>query len=78
MAKKHLRTDGMGNVIDEPKVKSKTKPKPWREPDWLREYRLERERLFWKEKPEQREQIQEFVESLKQDWKTQDKRDDVR
>jgi len=74
MPPKHLKTNGMGDVIDEQKIKSKTKPKPWIEPDWLREYRLARERLFWKEKPEQRDQIQEFVDGLKQDWKTQDKR----
>ena len=71
---KRIKTNGQGDAVNNPEIRSKSKPKPYREPDWLREYRLARERLFWKEKPEQREQIQEFVDGLKQDWNTQDKR----
>ena len=55
-------------------LKQKAKPKPYREPDWLRKYRLDRERWFWKKYPEQREYIQEWVKEMKRGWAAQDKR----
>ena len=76
MAKKHLKTDGMGRVVDEPKEKTyRAKVKPYKEPETIRRLRLERERLFWKENPEQREEIEEYVKSMKEQWETQDKRE---
>jgi hypothetical protein len=45
MAKVRIKTNGQGDAVDNPTLRSKSKPKPYREPDWLRKYRLDRERL---------------------------------
>lgn len=75
MAKKLIKTNGKGDAQELGKVQSyKAKPKPYREPDSLREYRLERERFFWKKYPEQRAEIEEKVKQMKKEWETQDKR----
>ena len=75
MAKKLIKTNGKGDAQELGKVQSyKAKPKPYREPDSLREYRLERERFFWKKYPEQRAEIKEKVKQMKKEWETQDKR----
>jgi hypothetical protein len=75
MAKKHIKTDGHGNVQDLGNVESyKAKPNPYKEPDSLREYRLARERFFWKKYPEQRAKIKEKVKQMQKEWDLQDKR----
>lgn len=74
MPPKHIPTDGQGRAIENPIICSKAKPKPYREPDWLRKYRLDRERFFWQKFPEQREYIQEWVNEMKRGWAAQDKR----
>ena len=74
MTKKHIPTDGQGRAIENSIIRSKAKPKPYREPDWLRKYRLDRERFFWQKFPEQREYIQEWVSEMKRGWAAQDKR----
>ena len=73
--KKHIPTNGLGDAIEHPKLKvCKAKPKPYREPDSLRAYRLERERFMWQKYPEQRAEIEENVNYMKSQWETQDKR----
>jgi hypothetical protein len=72
--KKHIPTDGKGNAIENSIIRSKAKPKPYREPDFLRNYRLARERFFWQKYPEQRAEIEENVNYMKQQWEIQDKR----
>lgn len=74
MAKKLIPTNGQGDAVNNPEIRSKSKPKPYREPDWLRKYRLDRERWFWKKYPEQRAWIEEFVNEMKKNWEIQDKR----
>ena len=74
MTKKHIPTDGQGRAIENPVIRSKSKPKPYREPDWLRKYRLDRERYFWQKFPEQRQTIEEWVKEMKRGWAAQDKR----
>jgi hypothetical protein len=75
MPPKHIPTDGKGNAIEHPKLKEyKAKPKPYREPDFLRNYRLARERFFWQKYPEQRAEIEENVNYMKSQWILQDKR----
>jgi hypothetical protein len=75
MAKKLIKTNGRGDAQELGKVQSyKAKPKPYREPDTLRAYRLDRERLFWKKYPEQRAEIEERVKQMQKEWQTQDKR----
>ena len=74
MTKKHIPTNGQGDAIENPIIRSKAKPKPYREPDWLRKYRLDRERWFWQNYPDQRAWIDEFVQEMKRNWLTQDKR----
>lgn len=74
MALKRIKTNGQGDAVNNPEIRSKPKPKPYREPDWLREYRLDRERWFWQKYPEQRAEIEENVRFMKQQWETQDKR----
>jgi len=74
MALKRIKTNGQGDAVNNPEIRSKSKPKPYREPDWLRKYRLDRERWFWKKYPEQRAWIEEFVDEMKKGWITQDKR----
>lgn len=74
MAKKLIPTNGQGDAVDNPIIRSKSKPKPYREPDWLRKYRLDRERWFWQKYPEQRQTIEEWVSEMKKNWDTQDKR----
>jgi len=74
MALKRIKTNGQGDAVNNPEIRSKSKPKPYREPDWLRKYRLDRERWFWKKYPEQRAEIEENVRFMKQQWETQDKR----
>jgi len=71
---KRIKTNGQGDAVNNPVIRSKPKPKPYREPDWLRKYRLDRERWFWKKYPEQRAWIEEFVEEMKHNWEIQDKR----
>ena len=71
---KRIKTNGQGDAVNNPEIRSKPKPKPYREPDWLRKYRLDRERWFWQNYPEQRVWIEEFVEEMKKGWITQDKR----
>jgi hypothetical protein len=75
MAKKLIKTNGQGDAQELGKVQSyKAKPKPYREPNALRAYRLERERFFWKKYPEQRAEIEERVNYMKSQWLVQDKR----
>lgn len=74
MTKKHIPTDGQGRAIENPVIRSKSKPKPYREPAWLRKYRLDRERYFWQKFPEQRQTIEEWVKEMKRGWAAQDKR----
>ena len=74
MAIKRIKTNGQGDAVNNPEIRSKSKPKPYREPDWLRKYRLDRERWFWQKYPEQRAWIEEFVEEMKRNWGIQDKR----
>ena len=75
MPPKHIKTDGKGRGIEHPKLKEyKAKPKPYREPNFLREYRLERERFMWQKYPEQRAEIEENVKLMKSQWLVQDKR----
>jgi len=75
MALKHLKTDGQGNVVTNPKLETyKAKPKPYTESQWMRNYRLERNRVLWKMYPESRLEIEEMTNEMKQNWKTQDKR----
>jgi len=75
MAKVRIKTNGQGDAVNNPTLRSKSKPKPYREPDWLRKYRLDRERWFWQKYPEQRAWIEEFVNEMKRNWLTQDKRE---
>lgn len=74
MPPKHIPTDGQGRAIENPVMRSKANPKPYREPDWLRKYRLNREMFFWQKFPEQREYIEEWVKEMKRSWTAQDKR----
>jgi hypothetical protein len=75
MAKKLIPTNGQGDGIEHPKIQTyKAKPKPYKEPDFLRNYRLARERFFWKKYPEQRAEIEEKVKLMQKEWATQDKR----
>ena len=74
MAKVRIKTNGQGDAVNNPEIRSKSKPKPYREPDWLRKYRLDRERWFWQKYPEQRAWIEEFVNEMKRNWEIQDKR----
>ncbi len=71
---KRIKTNGQGDAVNNPEIRSKSKPKPYREPDWLRKYRLDRERWFWQKYPEQRAWIEEFVGEMQKNWLTQDKR----
>jgi len=73
MPKKHIKTDGYGNATEQYKA-PKAKPKPYTEPQWLRDYMLERERHFWLKYPDQRAEIEEGVKEMKKQWETQDKR----
>jgi len=70
---KHIHTDGYGNATEQYKP-TKAKPKPYTEPGWLRDYRLNRERWFWLKYPEQRAEIEDMVKEMKRNWETQDKR----
>lgn len=75
MPPKRIKTDGRGDAQELGKVITyKAKPKPYIEPQWLQDYRLERERFFWLKFPEQREAIEEIVQEMKRNWNTQDKR----
>jgi hypothetical protein len=75
MAKKLIKTDGRGQAQELGKLQTyKAKPKPYKEPDFLRNYRLARERFFWQKYPEQRAEIEENVKFMKSEWNKQDKR----
>lgn len=76
MAKKKLiPTDGFGNARILPKIEVyKKKVVPYKEPIFLRDLRLNRERLFWQRYPEQRADIEEYAEFMKSEWRKQDKR----
>jgi len=73
--KKLIKTDGRGDAQELGKIQTyKAKPKPYKEPDFLRNYRLARERFFWLKYPEQRAEIEENVKFMKSEWNKQDKR----
>jgi hypothetical protein len=75
MPPKLIKTNGQGDAQELGKVQIyKAKTKPYREPDALRAYRLERERFFWQKYPEQRAEIEERVKQMQKEWKIQDKR----
>jgi hypothetical protein len=75
MPPKLIKTDGRGSAQELGKVQEyKAKPKPYKEPDFLRNYRLARERFFWQKYPEQRAEIEENVNYMKSQWIIQDKR----
>ena len=75
MAKILIKTNGQGDAVEHPKVETyKAKQEPYKEPDFLRNYRLARERFFWKKYPEQRAEIEEKVKQMQKEWATQDKR----
>lgn len=58
--KKTLQTDLNGNIIQTKIVFKNAAPKKWVEPEWLKEYRIDRDRLIWKLHPESREEIEDF------------------
>lgn len=72
MAKKHLNSSN-GQVIGAG-FKSKKKIVPYKEPEFLRNLRLNRERHFWRIYPEQRKEIEEYVNYMKNEWRKQDER----
>jgi len=75
MPRKLIKTNGKGDAQEMGKVETyKAKPKPYREPDFLRNYRLARERFFWQKYQEQRGEIEDNVNYMKSQWETQDKR----
>jgi hypothetical protein len=63
MPKKVLATDLNGNIQQQKIVFKKAAPKKWVEPEWLKQYRIERDRLIWKLHPESREEIEEFYKT---------------
>ena len=72
--KKHIKTDGRGDAQELGKIKEyKAKPKPWKESQWMRNYRLNRERALWKLYPESRAEIEQYVKEMKEQWQKQDK-----
>jgi hypothetical protein len=75
VAKKLIKTDGRGDAQELGKIQTyKAKSPPYVEPNFLRKYRLDRERGFWQKYPEQRAEIEENVKFMKQQWEMQDKR----
>lgn len=74
MSAKKLKTTLQGEVINHPKLTSKAKPKPYIEPTWLRNYRLERELYFMQKYPHQEAEIESIIEDMKREWNIQDKR----
>lgn len=74
MAKKHINSSS-GAVIGAG-YKSKKRVVPYKEPEFLRNLRLNRERHFWKIYPDQRAEIEEYVNYMKSQWALQDKRDE--
>ena len=60
MAKKHIKSDGRGNAVNNPKIKGyKAKTKKY-ESNIITDYLKARDRVFWKEgTPEQRAEIEE-------------------
>lgn len=75
MAKRHYNTNGKGDVVEGKLPTYKKKVVPYKEPQLLRDIRLNRERLFWRRYPEQRAEIEEYVEYLKKQWLLQDNRE---
>jgi replication-associated recombination protein RarA len=74
MARKHIKSDGRGGAQELGKIKEyKAKPKPWKESQWMRNYRLNRERALWKLYPERRSEIEQYVKEMKEQWQKQDK-----
>lgn len=73
MAKKHINSSSLVVIGSYTKAKPKTK-EPYKEPQFLRDLRLNRERLFWRIYPEERQQIEEYVEFMKNEWRKQDAR----
>ncbi len=60
MAIKRIKTDGYGNATEQYKEpKAKVKKKPYKKPEWLQNYIIERDRLLWKLYPESRKEIEE-------------------
>lgn len=74
MAKKKIQTDGHGNATNNPEIKYKSKPKPWKEGQFVRDYRLARNRVLYKIYPEIRQSLIEQTNEMKESWRRQDLR----
>lgn len=72
MAKKHINSSS-GLILGQGTTYKK-KVVPYKEPQLLRDIRLNRERVFWMRYPEQRKEIEEYVEFMKNEWRKQDAR----
>lgn len=72
MAKKHINSSS-GEVIGAG-YKSKKKIVPYKEPQFLRDLRLNRERHFWVNNIRDRKDIEEYVSFMKNEWRKQDER----
>ena len=48
-----------GDIVDLPKERSKSKPKPWEQPQFITDYFLARDRILWKQYPDSRKEIEE-------------------
>lgn len=72
MAKKHINSSS-GAILGEG-IKYRSKPKVWKESQISRDMRLNRERLFYKLYPDQRDKILEYVNIMKEEWRKQDAR----
>jgi hypothetical protein len=73
MARKHINSSSGAVLGQGPTYKKKVVP--YKEPQLLRDIRLNRERLFWMRYPEQRKEIEEYVNYMKSQWALQDKRE---
>lgn len=63
MSKKVLNKGLDGNIVQHELQFKKAPPRKWVEPKWLKEYKLERDRLIWKLHPESRKEIEEYYGS---------------
>lgn len=48
MPKKIINTDGHGGSVEYKTVKSRAKPKPWIQSEYVTNYIIERDRVIWK------------------------------
>lgn len=72
MPRKSIKTDGFGSANENTYKYKRKPPAPYKEPQFLRDLRLNREKHFWLNNVRDRKDIEDYVNHMKDNWRKQD------